>query len=47
MEKSGVDSTEEGKASEKKYQVNVDLFFFIRRELFLVKQLMLHSTSKF
>ena len=52
IEKSGVTSTEEGKTSEKQHQVNVD-FFLIRRELFtknlflLVKQLMLHSTSKF
>ena len=45
MEKSGVTSTEEGKASEKQHQVNVDLF---TKNLFLlVKQLMLHSTSKF
>jgi len=28
MEKSGVTSTEEGKASEKQHQVNVDLFLW-------------------
>jgi len=50
MEKFGVTSTEEGKVSEKQHQVNVSL---IRRELFtknlflLVKQLMLHSKSKY
>ena len=31
MEKSGVTSTEEGKASEKQHQVNVDLFFDQKR----------------
>ena len=53
MENSGVTSTKEGKASEKQHQVNVWFVSLIRKELFtknlflLVKQLMLHSTSKF
>ena len=52
MEKSGDTSTEEGKASEKQHQVNVDLFLWSEencsQNLFLLaKQLMLHSTSKF
>ena len=52
MEKSGVTSTEEGKASEKQHEVNVGLFFdqkgiVHKGFVSLVKQLMLHSTSKF
>jgi len=53
MEKSGVTSTEETKSSAKQHQVNVDLFLcsegnYSQKNLFLlVKQLMVHSTSKF
>ena len=52
METFGVTSTEEGKASEKQHEVNVGLFFdqkgiVHKGFVSLVKQLMLHSTSKF